>query len=252
MTMTIPAAIHLQWRDNGIAVVAMEDREAKNTFSGAFTRGLSLAFEEIAATERARAVVIHGYDNYFCCGGTRDQLIGLSESRLDYTDIMDFEMLLRCEVPVIAAMQGHAIGGGFVFGAYADIVILAEEGIYNTNFMQYGFTPGMGATFIIPHKLGPVLGWEMLLTGRNYRGAELRERGAQLQISRKSQVINCALEQAEHLAQKPIPSLRQLKGRFIETIARDLTAAIESELKMQSLTCPLAEVRQRIDLLYPV
>jgi len=250
--MTIPAAIRLQWKNNGVALLAMEDREAKNTFSDALTRGLSSAFEEIAANDQAAAVVISGYDNYFCCGGTRDQLIGLCESRLDYTEIIDFKMLLRCEVPVIAAMQGHAVGGGFVFGAYADITILAEECIYNTNFMHYGFTPGMGATFIIPHRLGPTLGWEMMLTGRNYRGAELRDRGAQLQVRKKSRVVDCALEQAQHLAQAPVPSLRQLKRRFVETIDEDLTAAIDRELEMQSITCAHAGVRERIDSLYPI
>lgn len=251
-TLSLQPAIRLEWRKNGIAVVVMEDRDAKNTFSDAFSGGLTAVFREIAANAQARAVVIHGYDNYFCCGGTRDQLIRLAESRLNYTDILDFELLLRCEIPVIAAMQGHAIGGGFVFGAYADIIILAEECVYNTNFMHYGFTPGMGATFIIPHRLGQMLGWEMLLTGRNYRGAELRDRGVQLQVTRKSNVLDSALAHAENLAQKPTLSLRELKRRFVATIEADLATAIESELRMQSLTCPLAEVRERIDALYPL
>ena len=245
-------AIRVEWQPNGVAVVVMEERQARNTFSSAFTAGLRDAFDEIAKSPHARAVVIHGYDNYFCCGGTRDQLLRLSERQLDYTDIIDFEILLRCEIPVVAAMQGHAIGGGFVLGAYADIAILAEECVYNTNFMHYGFTPGMGATFIVPYKLGPALGWEMLLTGRNYRGGELRDRGVPLQVTKKAHAVDAALDQAAMLAQMPLLSLRQLKRRFVETIDADLTTAIQSELKMQSLTCPLAEVRDRIHALYPV
>lgn len=248
----MPPAIRLEWKNNDVAVVMMEEREARNTFSDAFTSGLRSAFDKIADNKQARAVVLHGYDNYFSCGGTRDQLVRLSESRLAYTDIMDFEMLLRCEIPVVAAMQGHAIGGGFVFGAYADIIILSEHSVYNTNFMHFGFTPGMGATFIIPHRLGRVLGWEMLLTGRNYRGGELRDRGVPLQVTKQSNVVDLALQQAEHLAQKPALSLRLLKRRFVETIESDLATAIESELKMQSLTCTLPEVRDRIEQLYPL
>ena len=249
--MSEPSAICLEWLDNGVAVVAMEERESKNTFSSAFTEGLHSVFRKIAANPDARAVVIHGYDNYFSCGGTRDQLVLFSQGRLKYTDIMDFEMLLRCHVPVIAAMQGHAIGGGFVFGVYADIVILAEECVYNTNFMHYGFTPGMGASCIIPRKLGPVLGWEMLLSGSNYRGRELRDRGVQVQVTKKADVVPRALAQAKVLAEKPVVSLRELKGRFVETIEDELAIAIERELQMQELTFPLKEVRARIDALYP-
>ena len=249
--MSDPSVIRLEWLDNTVAVVAMEDRESKNTFSSAFTEGLQSAFTKIAANPDARAVVIHGYDSYFSCGGTREQLILLCEGRLKYTDIMDFDVLLRCNVPVIAAMQGHGIGAGFVFGAYADIVILAEECVYNTNFMHYGFTPGMGATCIIPWKLGPVLGWEMLLTGSNYRGGELRDRGAQIPVTKRADVVPCALAQAKMFAEKPVASLRELKSRFVETIEDELAIAIERELQMQALTFPLKEVRERIDALYP-
>jgi polyketide biosynthesis enoyl-CoA hydratase PksI len=242
--------IRLSWKEKGLAVVVMEERESRNTFSPAFTAGLADAFQAIADNKDARAVVIHGYDNYFSCGATREQLVRLSENQLKYPEIMDFRLLLRCELPVIAAMQGHAIGGGFVFGCYADIIILAEECVYNTNFMHYGFTPGMGATCIIPDKLGRVLGSEMLMTGRNYRGGELQQRGAQVQVTKKAAVIQCALEQAANLAEKPAASLRQLKRRLTETLEADLNTAIESELEMQSLTFSLPEVRRKIDALY--
>lgn len=248
--MSQSSPIRLTWKETGLAVVSMEDREAKNTFSPAFTQGLQKAFQSIAENKEARAVVIHGYDNYFSCGATYDQLIRLSENQLQYPDIMDFRLLLRCELPVIAAMQGHAIGGGFVFGCYADIIILAEECVYNTNFMHYGFTPGMGATLIIPDKLGHVLGAEMLLTGRNYRGAELQQRGAQLQIMKKANVIPAALTQAANLAEKPAASLRQLKRRLTARLDTALPAAVEAELDMQALTFSLPDVRKKIDALY--
>lgn len=59
---------------------------------------------------------------------------------------------------------------------FADFVILSKESIYTTNFMKYGFTPGMGATFILPQKLGISLAEEMLLAAKTYRGEELQKR----------------------------------------------------------------------------
>ena len=83
---------------------------------------------------------------------------------------------------MISAMQGHALGGGLAFGCFADIIVMGVECIYSANFMKYGFTPGMGATYIIPRKFGEVLGTEMLLTAKNYYGSELKERGASAKI----------------------------------------------------------------------
>ena len=62
-------------------------------------------------------------------------------------------LLLDCKIPTIAAMQGHALGGGLAFGCYADLIILAEECFYSANFMNHGFTPGMGATYVYQKNL---------------------------------------------------------------------------------------------------
>lgn len=70
------------------------------------------------------------------------------------------------DIPVISAIQGHASGGGMLFGLYADVVLLAEEGVYSATFTKYGFTPGMGATYILPERFGKLLANEMMLTAK--------------------------------------------------------------------------------------
>ena len=102
-------------------------------------------------------------------------------------------MPLDCKIPVIAAMQGHAIGGGFSLGLFADFVLLSRESIYTASFMKYGFTPGFGSTYIFPKKLGTVLGSEMLLTARKYRGEELKKRGASFEVYPRAEVLEIIL-----------------------------------------------------------
>src|SRR5690606_32652185 len=120
------------------------------TFTAGVIEGLERAFVAIAERKDLKVVVLHGYDNYFCCGGTKEELLGIHEGRIAFSDRPFYELPLRCELPVIAAMQGHALGGGLVLGCYADIMVLAEECMYGAVFMKYGFTPGMGGTFILP------------------------------------------------------------------------------------------------------
>lgn len=88
---------------------------------------------------------------------------------------------------------------------------MGEECIYSANFMKYGFTPGMGATYIIPKRFGETLGNEMLLTARNYYGAELKKRSAPVKIVSKKDMISVAMGMARGLADKPLLPLKILK-----------------------------------------
>ncbi len=239
--------VKLTQQKNNIALVTMEDKEYKNTFSKQLIEGLVDVFEAIRNDIGVKAVVIHGYDNYFCCGGTKEELISIFEGKARFTDLNFYDLLLRCEVPVIAAMQGHALGGGLAFGCYADLIVMAEECLYSTNFMKYGFTPGMGATYIVPRKFGHVLGTEMLFSARNYYGGELRDRGASAKVVKKENVIKTALHLADELADIPVLPLKELKRRLAGPIRKALPGVIHEELIMHNACFSQPEVRDRIE-----
>ncbi|MBV8706566.1 MAG: enoyl-CoA hydratase/isomerase family protein [Acidobacteriaceae bacterium] len=244
------SVIHLQRLSPGIGIVKLEDRVSRNTFSRAFVEGLCNVFAEIARDTSLRVIVVQGYDSYFCCGGTKEELLTITEGKLQFTDSNFFDLLIQCELPVIAAMQGHALGGGLAFGAFADILVMAEEAIYSANFMRYGFTPGMGATYIIPRKFGETLGSEMLFTALGYHGGELRQRGAGARIVSRDQVATTALSIARELADKPRATLLQLKQHLAAPIREALPKVVERELAMHRITFAQPEVRERIETLF--
>lgn len=229
-----------------MAVVAMEDRSSRNLFSQEIGRGLLEGFAEIVANPNARVVVVHGYDSYFCGGGTAEQLIAISEGRMSYTDFKFFDLLRYCELPTIAAMQGHAIGGGLAFGAHADFMFLAEESMYCANFMGFGFTPGMASTFNLPRVFGDMIGWEMLFMAANIRGASLRDRGVGVPVRKRTEVVPSAVAQARALAKTPRESLVQLKRRRLETTHEAYREAVRRELEMHGVTFTIPEVSKRI------
>lgn len=245
-----PAVVRLAYEEDVIARVTMEDREARNTFSLRLISGLVQAFDQIRSDGRAKAVIVQGYENYFCCGGTKEELVGIQEGKVQFTDLAFHDLLLQCPVPVISAMHGHALGGGFVLGCYADFVILAEEMLYSTNFMKYGFTPGFGATYIIPRRFGDWLGNEMLFSARSYHGGDLRERGTAAKVVKKAEVLPTALQLARELADKPRTSLLELKQRLTATIRAELPGIVEREVAMHKITFAQPEVRHRIETLF--
>ncbi|CAL7959623.1 putative polyketide biosynthesis enoyl-CoA isomerase PksI [Gammaproteobacteria bacterium] len=241
--------IHLS-KDGAVATVILEDRESKNTFSHKFITEIISVFEDIQKDQDIKVVIVHGYDNYFCCGGTKEELLKINSGATQFTDLNFYDLLLRCEIPVISAMQGHSLGGGLAFGSYADVLILSEESIYSANFMKYGFTPGMGANLIIPTKFGEVLGREMLMSAATYYGKELKEMGAPLRIVKKQEVLLLARKLAVKLADKPRLSLMTLKKFLNRKIQKELPKIIEAELAMHKITFSQPEVRERINKLY--
>nr|ASA76641.1 enoyl-CoA hydratase [Pyxidicoccus sp. MCy9557] len=234
----------------GIALVTMEERVHKNTFSRPLVDGLRATFAELGRRTDVRVVVLTGYENYFCCGGNKEELLAMNEGRMRFTDMDFYDLLLRCELPVVSAMQGHGIGGGLVFGCTADVIVMANEAIYCTKFMRYGFTPGFGATCIIPKKFGEVLASEMLFTASNYSGGQLRERGAPMRIVPKKDVLAVAMGMAAELADKPLVSLKLLKRQLTAKLREELRDAVSAELRMQETTFHLPEVRERIEGLF--
>lgn len=231
----------------GVVQIRMQDKVNKNTFSNELTEGLIGAFENVASRECYKAVIITGYDSYFCSGGTQDALLSLSDGKGSFTDKDLYSLALNCPVPVISAMQGHGIGGGLVMGMFSDFVIFSRESIYTTNFMKYGFTPGMGATFILPHKLGSGLATEMLLNAGTYRGEQLEKRGLPFPVLPRQDVMAYALELAVSLAEKPRVSLVTLKDHLTAPLRKALPAFIAAEVEMHEKTIHQPEVRTRIE-----
>ncbi|MGZ8245043.1 polyketide synthase [Methylomagnum sp.] len=238
--------VNLSYVREHIAVVELADRASRNTFSPAFVAGVEDAFRDIAANPAAKCVMVHGFDNYFCCGGTQEELLAIFHGRHKFDESSFFRALLDCELPTISAMQGHALGGGLVFGCYGDFILMADRCLYSANFMKYGFTPGMGATHILPKKFGTLLGTEMLFTARNYHGGELRERAIPVRVLPQNEVIGEAMALAEHLIDKPVTSLKLLKRRLAAETRALLPGVIAEELAMHEVSFRLPEVEQRI------
>lgn len=232
--------------EGGVALVTMQDRVTKNGFSSELVSGLRRAYEGVVASDQFKVVVLTGYETYFATGGTKENLLALSEGAGRFTDVNVYSLALDCPLPVISAIQGHAIGGGFVMGLFSDLVILSRESVYSANFMKYGFTPGMGATFVLPRKLGTNLANEMLLSAGTYRGDTLQKGNVPLPVVPRNEVVPRALELAKELADKPRRALMTLKEHLAQPLKEALPAVLERELRMHERTIHEAEVKARI------
>jgi len=246
------SVVDLREVETGIVQITMQDRVNKNTFSKELTVGLVQSFKLIQANPNYKVVILTGYDSYFASGGTQEGLLAIHEGKAKFTDGNNnlYSLALNCKIPVISAMQGHGIGGGFALGLFSDFVILSRESVYATNFMKYGFTPGMGATYIVPKKLGFSLAEELLLNAGNYRGADLEKRGIPFPVLPRAEVLVYALELARQIADKPRISLITLKDHLVAQLRAELPKFIEQEVVMHEKTFQQAEVKERLITLF--
>ncbi|MCT4598827.1 MAG: SDR family NAD(P)-dependent oxidoreductase [Vallitalea sp.] len=243
--------VSLKIIENNIAIVTLQDKEGKNTFSEQVINGLIAKFQEIQNNKEIKAVIVTGDEHIFCMGGTKQQLINISNRQSKFSDApFLYKGLLQTNVPVIAAMQGHASGGGMLFGLYADIVIMAEEAVYSAVFTKYGFTPGMGGTYILKEKFGENIATEMMFTAKTYTGEELQKRGASVIMRKQNDVLKEALSIARLLADKPRKTLKALKKELASRKLAVLDEYIDIEEAMHLETFSQDMVQDRIKHYY--
>lgn len=210
---------------------------------------LSEAVERLKADESIRVVLVEGGDRYFSAGASREALLSSEPEAMIQSYVGELpRLLLSVPVPTVAAMAGHAIGGGFVLGLWCDIVVLAEESLYGANFMALGFTPGMGATVVVEEVLGAPFARELLLTGRLVKGHELRSAGGAIAryVVPRAEVRSRALAIAEEIAEAPRVALVQMKRTLANRRRELLERAIREEGQMQSVLFASEETRSVI------
>ncbi|MCX7366161.1 MAG: beta-ketoacyl synthase N-terminal-like domain-containing protein [Alphaproteobacteria bacterium] len=181
--------VTLDRQPNGVVVMTLCDRTARNTSSPDLVNGVIEAFEHIKATPAYKAVVLTGYDTYFACGGTKEGLLAIQSGAIRFTDEQSYALPLACDIPVIAAMQGHGIGAGWAMGLFCDWAVYSEESVYRSPYMLYGFTPGAGSTLVFPQRLGDGLAREILFTARDFTGRDLKQRGIDMPVVPRKDVV---------------------------------------------------------------
>lgn len=238
--------VNLEILNEETILIKMQDFQNKNMFTLDLIEGLQESFSQAKQMLACKSIILTGFENYFASGATQETLLELHGTSITFNTVNLYRLALDADVPVIAAMQGHSLGGGLIMGMFADIIVLGRESLYSANFMKYGFTPGMGATYILPYKLGNALGNEMLLTARGYRGEELKERGAPFQVVDRKKVLSEALKIASQLCKIPRHSLLLLKKHLNREILKNLEDIIQMELLMHKETIHHQDVKANI------
>lgn len=243
--------VELTMQDNGVAVVKMNDVEGHNVFSDRLIDALVSAVDELETRLQPHVAVLCGLPDIFSGGAEKETLMQLADGKILVKDLLISEKLVSTSFPIVAAMEGHAVGGGLVMGLCCDIVLISRESRYGAVFMSMGFTPGMGCTMLLPDLVGHYVANEMMYTGRRFKGRELAEKGTNINyILPKEQVLQKATDIALQIAEKNVKSVRLLKYALSARKKKLLIDARVQEDFMHRLSFGFPETKSIISSFY--
>lgn len=221
---------------NGVVLVSLNDEANSNGFSDDLVRGVEEAFAHIREHPIYKVVVLSGTERFFSSGGTKESLLAIQAGELRFTDVPIYGLPLVCDLPVIAAMQGHAIGAGWALGMFSDRVVFSEQSLYSSPYMRYGFTPGAGATLIFPERLGWDLARDILFSAREFTGLDLQARGLDMAVLPAAQVLPYALRLAAGWCRADREALVAWKNAQCQSLRDRLESTYAQELAMHEQT----------------
>ncbi|MDH4220121.1 MAG: polyketide synthase [Candidatus Aminicenantes bacterium] len=242
--------IIIQMEENGIVHLKMNDAEGKNTFTADFVAELIRSLEK-TSDMKPKVLILQGLPDIFCGGADKKDLMDLCEGKLAVKDFIIQETLLNLPFPVIAAMEGHAIGGGFAMAMYSDIILAARESRYGAVFMQLGFTPGMGCTTMLSELVGPYIASEMMFSGKRFKGSELAHKSTNINyILPREEIMPKAEDIALQISEKNIKSIYILKHALSVKKKKLLIDARLQEDLMHRISFAFPETRAAIEEFY--
>lgn len=238
-------SVRLDRHDNGVAVLTFDDPERRNAMTEAMGIAIAERCAELASDEQLRAVVLTGAPPAFSAGGD----LGMLESHarrtqqegFDATDTMrsfygSFLTIADLPVPVVAAINGHAIGAGLCIALACDLRVVAAEAKVGMNFSKLGLHPGMGGTWFLPRILGAQRAAEWLYAGGIVTGDVAARQGLALESLPTDEVLPRALAIADDIAASSPVVVRQLKGELTDVDRIDLDTALQREAEAQAVS----------------
>src|SRR5688572_21982380 len=213
-------------REGHVAVVEIR-RPPNNFFDVALIAGIADAIDELAA-DGCRAVVLASEGRHFCAGAD----FGGGRERGDGSGPHLYEMAVRLfeqPIPIVAAVQGASIGGGFGLAMAADFRIASPEARFAANFARLGFHHGFGLTVTLPLVVGHQAALDLLFTGRRVDGEEALALGLCDRLVPAGQLRAEARAWAADIAASGPLAVRSIRATMRGPLAAQIRAATDHE-----------------------
>lgn len=217
-------------RRDSVALLTFSRPDQLNAMNDAMVEEIVAAIAETERDDTARALVLRGAGGNFMAGA--DVKAYAEQSAEAFRDFQGsagriYGALERLAKPVIAAIEGYALGGGFEIALSADLIVAHPQAKLGLPEVKLGLVPGGGGTQRLARKLGPNRAAELLMTGRFASAQEMANWGVVNRVAEDA--LGEALALAEQMARHPAGALADLKRLNLAAWQTGLDAGLEAE-----------------------
>lgn len=230
------APLHFLSIEEGIAVVTLNRPAALNSINKALRLELLELFPALDLREDVKVIVITGAgDKAFCTGADlKERATRTTEEMVydrHYLTSKSTSILSNVSKPVIAAIKGYCMAGGYEMVLQCDISIASDNAIFALPEVTHGFFPGGGACQRLPRLIGYQMAKELILTGRRWDAKEAKELGLINKVVPLDKVMDEAMAMAKKIAAYPSIGVIQAKRALNQSMETGLTAGLRFDVE---------------------
>ena len=234
-----------------IGTITLNRPDHRNAMTPELLDAFSEAIDEARADARIRCLVITGRGRCFSAGADlRSSMqrsdLGKPSREASYAMYEPFLKLLDVEVPVIAAMNGHTVGGGFGLTLLADIRVANVDAKYGVNFARLGIHSGLAISYVLPRLIGPAHASELLFTGKLIRGSEALRIGLATHAEEADEVLPTSMELARAIAGSAPMAVQQMKASIRRGLAWEIREAALYEAGLQAASLDTEDAKEGV------
>ncbi|MGI5326968.1 enoyl-CoA hydratase/isomerase family protein [Actinomadura nitritigenes] len=221
----------LIWQvDDGVGVLTLNRPGSMNALRSATLEELAAVVRQAEHDPSVRAVLVTGAGRAFCAGADVNEWAD-DDGDSTWVPMMHDVMtrLYWLPKPVVAAVNGVAVGAGCDLSLVADLRIASDKARFGEAYIRLGFCPDAGGSYLLPRIVGEARAMEMIYTGRIVEAAEALDIGLVSRVVEHEKFMDAALEQARQLASGPTVAI----GLAKQNIRKNHTATFEEALRTE-------------------
>lgn len=214
--------LNLKIQDDGVALITLNRPEARNALNLELRHQLSETFKALTLNDDVRAIVITGGDKVFAAGADIKDFTTATTAQMYLRHTEQYwQSLTDCPKPIIAAVNGYALGGGCELAMHADIIVAGQSAKFGQPEVKLGLMPGAGGTQRLLRAIGKFQTMLLVLSGKFIGASEANQMGLVSEVVEDENTIQHALDLANTIASFSPIAVQQIKE--VTNLGQDLS-----------------------------
>jgi enoyl-CoA hydratase/carnithine racemase len=218
-------------RSGNVLRIQLNRPAQKNAMTSAMYITLADLLNGAAEDDQIRVVLWHGAGDSFCAGNDLQDFLKNPPGPGESPQARLMAALINFDKPIVAAVQGAAIGGGTTMLTHCDFVFAGESAKFQMPFVNLALAPEFGSSYSVPARVGYLRAAELILLGSRFDAKRAAELGLVTRVVPDKELFATAMDTARELAEKPPAALRACKRLMRSATREQLERAVKLELQ---------------------